>query len=302
MFDMLGDAVNTPLPALELPTGGDVTDHERTLWEQELLGVTISENPITRAMYALQDESIVFASQLTPDMNNMQKSSVGTVGSVEERTTRKGDPFVKVQFGLLGGDIELVIWSNMLPTTRHLWKQGTHVALTGTVKEHNGYLSISVDGAREYFLPGHEEATPLTNASPNSANPAQGAHNPRSVAPAASLHNPNQLKPAIPMVNNTGISNGNGASHVEAATTVPTEPALSIRVSETGVVAEDKSRFEDIISLLLNYKGNHPFVLEVETGERVVTLEMPFAIQPCDALVSNLSEMIGSENVLIPGP
>ena len=302
MFDMLGDAVNIPLPALELPTGGDVTDHERTLWEQELLGVTISENPITRAMYALQDESIVFASQLTPDMNNMQKSSVGTVGSVEERTTRKGDPFVKVQFGLLGGDIELVIWSNVLPTTQHLWKQGTHVALTGTVKEHNGYLSISVDGAREYRLPGHEETTPLTNAPLNSANPAQGANNPRSVAPAASSHSPNQLKPAMPMGNATGIANGNGASHMEAATTVPTEPALSIRVSETGVVAEDKNRFEDIIRLLLNHKGNHPFVLEVETGERVVTLEMPFAIQPCDALVSNLSEMIGSENVLIPGP
>jgi hypothetical protein len=30
-------------------------------------------------------------------------------------------------------------------------------------------------------------------------------------------------------------------------------------------------------------------------------LEMPFAIQPCDELVSNLSEMIGGENVLIPG-
>jgi hypothetical protein len=103
------------------------------------------------------------------------------------------------------------------------------------------------------------------------------------------------------MGNANGISNGNGASHAEAATPVPTEPALSIRVSETGVVAEDKNRFEDIIRLLLNYKGDHPFILEVETGERVVTLEMPFAIQPCDELVSNLSEMIGSENVLIPG-
>ena len=82
---------------------------------------------------------------------------------------------------------------------------------------------------------------------------------------------------------------------------MPTEPVLSIRISETGVVAEDKNRFEDIIRLLLNYKGDHPFVLEVETGERIVTLEMPFAIQPCDELVSNLSEMIGSENVLIPG-
>jgi hypothetical protein len=72
-------------------------------------------------------------------------------------------------------------------------------------------------------------------------------------------------------------------------------------VAETGVVAEDKNRFEDIIRLLLNYKGDHPFILEVETGERIVTLEMPFAIQPCDELVSNLSELIGSDNVVVPG-
>jgi hypothetical protein len=99
---------------------------------------------------------------------------------------------------------------------------------------------------------------------------------------------------------NAASPNGNGAAQQEPP--APLEPALSIRLSETGVVAEDKERFEDIIRLLLNYKGNHPFILEVATAEqRVVTLEMPFSIQPCDELVSNLSEMVGSENVQVPG-
>ena len=302
MFDMLGDSVDTPLPSLELPVGGDVTDHERTLWEQELLGVEITENPITRAMYQLQDESIVFANQLTPEMNNMRKSSVGQVRTFEERTTRKGDPFLKIQFGLLGGDIELVVWSNVLVGTRHLWEQGAHVALTGTVKEHNGYLSISVDEAREYHLPGYEEAAPLNNDTANGTGTPGMAAQPAAVPQFGSQngdHNPNRLRPAVPM-GNVSSPNGNGAAQQEAP--APLEPALSIRVSETGVVAEDKNRFEDIIRLLLNYKGNHPFILEVATAEqRVVTLEMPFSIQPCDELVSNLSEMVGSENVQVPG-
>jgi len=108
--------------------------------------------------------------------------------------------------------------------------------------------------------------------------------------------NPNRLRPTAPMGNNTPAANGNGATQ-ESPT--PLEPAFSIRVSETGVVSEDKNRFEDVIRLLLNYKGDHPFILQVETGERIVTLEMPFAIQPCDELVTNLSELIGSENILI---
>ncbi|MDP6821920.1 MAG: DNA polymerase III subunit alpha [Dehalococcoidia bacterium] len=300
MFDMLGDSVDTPLPALELPSGGDVTDHERTLWERELLGVEITENPITRAMYQLQDESIVFANQLTADISGQRKSSVGQVGTVHELTTRKGDRFVSIQFGLLGGDIELVVWSNILAATEHLWKQGTFVSLTGSVRERDGRVSISVEEAREYRLPGHEEAVPLTNASPGQ---------PGAPAQAPPPHNPNRLTPASPMGANpagiatgqNGATNGNGASSGHSESPVPAQPAMSIRVSETGVTSEDKDRFEDIIRLLLNYKGDHPFILEVETGERVVTLEMPFAIQPCDELVSNLSELIGSENVLIPG-
>ena len=74
-----------------------------------------------------------------------------------------------------------------------------------------------------------------------------------------------------------------------------------MRVTETGSAAEDKYRFEDIIRLLLNYKGNHPFMLEIATGDRIITLEMPFAIDPCDELAAHLGELIGSENVLMPG-
>ncbi|HCV26843.1 MAG TPA: DNA polymerase III subunit alpha [Dehalococcoidia bacterium] len=296
MFDMLGDAVDTPLPALELPSGGDVTDHERTLWERELLGVEITENPIMRSMYQLQDESIVFANQLTVDLVNLRKSSVGQVGSVHEGTTRKGDRFLRIQFGLLGGEIELVVWSNVLVITEPLWKQGTFVSLTGTVREREGRVSISVEDAREYRLPGHEEAAHLTNNSPSQSGAETGAGPTAQAAQAVPSQNPNRLRPTAPMGNNTPAANGNGATQ-ESPT--PLEPAFSIRVSETGVVSEDKNRFEDVIRLLLNYKGDHPFILQVETGERIVTLEMPFAIQPCDELVTNLSELIGSENILI---
>ena len=101
------------------------------------------------------------------------------------------------------------------------------------------------------------------------------------------------------------ISNGsvkeNGPTTPQQEAPAPQESTLSVRVTETGVIVEDKNRFEDIIRLLLNHKGPHPFVLEVETGERLITLEMPFQIQPCDELVSNLSELIGETNVTLAG-
>ena len=319
MFDMLGDAVDTPLPALELPSAGDVTNHERTLWERDLLGVEISENPITRSMYQLQDESIVFANQLTPDMSGQRKSSVGQVGIARELTTRKGDRFLSIQFGLLGGDIELVVWSNVLQVTEYLWKQGTFVSLTGSVRERDGRVSISVEEAREYRLPGQEEAVTATNQHPTRQGEAI-----RPPVPAAPAHSPatNGVTPPYPAAAETRApfsppangssgankyNNGNGGAHATPppAVTAPAATAqpqsFSVRVAETGSAAEDKYRFEDIIRLLLNYKGDHPFMLEIETGGRIVTLDMPFAINPCDELTSNLRELIGSENVLVTG-
>lgn len=300
MFDLLGDAVDTPLPALELPTNADVTDHERTLWERELLGVEITENPITRAMYQLQNESIVFANQLTADMSGQKKSSVGQVGLVRDLTTKKGDRFISVQFGLLGGDIELVVWSNVLGPTESLWKQGTFVSLTGSVRERDGRVSISVEEAREYRLPVHEEEGSLNNDSQITS----GMHSQKGSTGQVSQQIPNRLKPATPM-QDVSISNGsvkeNGSTTPQQEAPAPQESTLSVRVTETGVIVEDKNRFEDIIRLLLNHKGQHPFVLEVETGERLITLEMPFQIQPCDELVSNLSELIGETNVTLAG-
>ena len=139
-----------------------MTSHDRTRGGRELLGVGISESAVTRAMYQLQTESFVFATQLTADLAGQRKSSVGQVGIVRELTTRKGDRFVSVQFGLLGGDIELVVWSNVLAVTEDLWKQGTFVSLTGSVRERDGRVSIPVGEAREYRFPGPEESPTST--------------------------------------------------------------------------------------------------------------------------------------------
>ena len=48
MFDMFGESVATPLPALEL-VDADVSKAEMLAWEKELLGVYVSEHPFSSA-------------------------------------------------------------------------------------------------------------------------------------------------------------------------------------------------------------------------------------------------------------
>ena len=263
---------------------------------------------------------MVFANPSAVDLACPPKSSVGQVGIVRELTTRKGDRFVSVQFGLLGGDIELVVWSNVLAVTEDLWKQGTFVSLTGSVRERDGRVSISVEEAREYRLPGQEDSTTLTNqdqgqpgaaispAATTTPAPSQTVNNgsTENGVPASRAMAENGAQFSAPATGSSGAirysnGNGNGARPEQPGASSAQAQHLSVRVTETGSAAEDKYRFEDIIRLLLNYKGDQPFMLEIATRDRIVTLEMPFAIKPCDELAAHLCELIGSENVLMPG-
>ena len=64
---------------------------------------------------------------------------------------------------------------------------------------------------------------------------------------------------------------------------------------------EDRGVLEDVVKLLLNYRGESPVILEVATNGNVVKLEMPFAkVEPCDELRDNLAELVGPENVAVP--
>ena len=74
-----------------------------------------------------------------------------------------------------------------------------------------------------------------------------------------------------------------------------------VRLMESGHLTEDRGKLEDVVRLLLNYRGETPVTLEVATDGNVVKLDMPFAkVEPCDELKSKLSELVGADNVAIP--
>ena len=74
-----------------------------------------------------------------------------------------------------------------------------------------------------------------------------------------------------------------------------------VRLKESGHLTEDRGKLEDVVRLLLNYRGETPVTLEVATNGNVVKLDMPFAkVEPCDELKSKLADLVGADNVAIP--
>ena len=291
MFDMFGESVDAPLPELGLSGADDITDHERTLWERELLGVEITQSPFSREMYALQDESIVFAAHLTADLAGQKKSAVGQVRAVRDLTTKKGERFLAVSLGLLDSPIEVVVWPNVLPATEALWEPGRFVSLVGAVRERDGRVSIAVDEAREFHLPGETPPEGPAPAPPDA--PPVGVP----VAPRP----PSVVAESRPLASPPPATNGASSPPSVTDDAPPSGGALLVRLRETGAAADDRLRLEDIVRLLLNYRGDDRLVLEVATDGRVVRLDMPFTVRPCEELTANLAELVGADNVHMSG-
>ena len=298
MFDLFGENSPVPIPEIEIPVTDDVNDRERTKWEKEMLGVELTESNFTREMYTMSDQFVVFATELTADKAGQSVHALGQIADVRSRTTKRGGQFLAMSLQLLDGGVELVVWPNVLETTEGLWQEGRYLTVKGQVREWDGRVSISVEEAREYIFPGTAEsdrspgrAEPLASPDPppqfDSPVPAKG--NGATVPPQRHVVAESAAGPIA-----TSTAETSNQAHTE-------EAGVMVRLMESGHLTEDRGKLEDVVRLLLNYRGETPVTLEVATNGNVVKLDMPFAkVEPCDELKSKLSELVGADNVAIP--
>ena len=82
MFDMFGDSVATPLPALEL-VDAEVSKAEMLSWEKELLGVYVSEHPFSSAPPSRSSKhTSALVSEITPELDGREVVIAGMVNDI----------------------------------------------------------------------------------------------------------------------------------------------------------------------------------------------------------------------------
>lgn len=329
MFDLLGDEVPTPAPDLGISSQDEVNESESILWERDLLGVEITESAFTREMQANADHFIVFASQVTGDRNGEKVGLLGQIRRVRELSTKRGETFLAVSVGMLDGEIEVVVWPNVLETTRGLWEDGKFVSVMGQIRERDGRVSVSANEVREYKYAGGgagtsdsateeqveqrpEEASIEPQVGRQGSGQAEAASDTnssdpvKSVAEAAGSSNGSYHIGVGDGISSNGPGNGaiaagaNGAAKGSSSGngTKKVAVGLIVRVVETDHPREDRYQLEDVVKTLLNFRGDEAVTLEIKIAEQTVKMEMPFVrVRSCPELTDRLTEMLGSENV-----
>jgi len=276
----------------------DVSDQEKAAWERDLLGMTLSHNPLI-ALAALNIEGVYNSlNQITEELSGQSISVLGFISTVIERSTKEGKRFFIVNLEIMGGILEIMVWPDTLIRTADVWQDGRLVLVTGRLRFRADQMSIACDTAIE-FDPDNPTLPP-----PPPANQWNGSNN----------NNGNGNGNRYAKKNN-GDVNGNGNVKKTADTNIsekkaqmttsydtPAEPQKVVRlaVTESDDPSQDAHLLREVIGVLLEYPGRDRVNLDIRTGERLVRMDLPVVSTGyCEALHRRLEELLGLDTVAV---
>ena len=289
MFDLFGESVPTPLATIVLPEI-DTPAVQLQTWEAELLGFSLStSSTLSGLAISSGSETIVFRSQIDADMGGKKVVLAGQVSSVTQRTTRDQRPFTIATLGLMDGTIDVFVWEELQRATEGLWENGRLVLVVGTVSVRGDQISISCSKASEYTV--DEEAGDKSEVRA----PAGESARPAVRQEAAHVNGPavSQPVPASAAITNTAVGSVVIPAPAQSANETPRR--LNLRIRETNQPVDDRTMLDDVMRLLLAYRGDDEVNLEIATEGHIVTMEWSMVrVTATSELEERLEELLGT--------
>ena len=188
---------------------------KKSVWEKELLGVSLSYNPLMSLAAADVGDGINSIDQLDEDMQGLTYTLLGHVAAVTERYTREQKKFLVVNFDLLGGPVEVLVWPDVLERTAELWSAGKLLRATGKLRLRGDGYSLACDQVAPFVPPdnlggdsGEESAARVMKESKAPAPTAANGHSDGDMVGAPEGQRRNNGNGG----GNSSGNNGNGAN------------------------------------------------------------------------------------------
>ena len=137
-MSLFGEATGVHLTAEEsllpsLSQAPEVDQKEILTWEKDLVGVYISEHPLTQALLKLQEVVTARAGALDEETSGQQVVVAGMVQRVRRHTTKKGDEMAFVTLEDLQGTCDVVVFPRVWKQSKHLWQPERILVVSGKV-------------------------------------------------------------------------------------------------------------------------------------------------------------------------
>jgi DNA polymerase-3 subunit alpha len=298
-------------------------------WERELLGVYISDHPLTRHLGDLSQVVTHTSSELRDAEQEQEVCVAGEVVTVRPYQTRNGKAMGFVTIEDVQGTIELVVFSRVWKDAGVWLEPGKIVLVQGKIDASRGDPKILVNSITTEF----SLVRPAADSEPGG--PRDGPDLPGPEAPdPGPMPAVEEIVEAIVIEAEADFEalaapppdivepKARSASTVERIPTSPaqgiwTDPALvadpearesgdqdprmlTIRLKSTGDLPRDARRMRRVHGLLVSYPGRDRFVFHVFEASRQYHLEFPNSTTGmCRDLYNQLTLLLGEGMVTV---
>jgi DNA polymerase-3 subunit alpha len=305
---------------LELPpsTGG-VPVRQQLTWEKELLGVYISDHPLTPYMEALTKVVTHFSAELGDAEHGQAVVVAGEVSHMRPYQTRSGKTMGFVTLEDLQGSIELVLFARVWADVSRWLAPGNIVLVRGKVDSERGDPKVLANEiTREITmvqsLAGAAAARRLPAGLParEPPPPEEGTTEPGRPSEVTSevWDEAEVLAVASPLAVPDVAVEATFANEAQVALTLLTEQPppeapgdprmLTLHLRSTGDRERDARRMRRVHGLLTSYPGRDHFVFHVYEASRRYHLEFPNSTTGfCAELQRDLVLLLGEGAVLV---
>ncbi len=290
LFDAMGSGNQETMRTIDM-TGEDADPKEKAKWERELIGVSLSHNPLLELAQLYVGDAVISLDQIGEDLDGDPVTLLGQISGVRERYTKDQKKFITVTLGLLGGAIEALVWPDALERMTENpndWDDGAIVMASGRLRDRSGQYSLHCEEIAEYSTSGTQKtAVKNTRRSPR-------GRKTKSTGKTASAKPPGRTEKTS--------EDAEEPTRESIRTPASSLAGVVLRITESGDHPRDAGSLRDAILVLLKHPGMEPVYLEIQTPDGPVLMEMPvISIQYSPELTGELQQTLGPDAVSLEG-
>ncbi|MBI4993833.1 DNA polymerase III subunit alpha [Candidatus Wolfebacteria bacterium] len=138
--------------SLQLKPVPTATSKEKLQWEKELVGLYISEHPLSVHSMKLQQnkvKSIKSVKEMNPSASSGFLRIAGVIGNIKKITTKTGKPMIFAKIEDLSDNMEVVVFEDILKKNPALWEENNVLIVEGKLSQRDVEPKIVVQSAIE---------------------------------------------------------------------------------------------------------------------------------------------------------
>ena len=298
-LSMFSDATGVHLAADEtiLPPADQVPDIPRKeilAWERELVGIYVSEHPLTQVMNRLDDVLSGSIGTLGEERSGQQVTVVGMVQRIYRHTTKKGNEMAFVTLEDMQGSCDVVVFPSVWRETKNIWRPEQMVVVNGKVdtsrRDEPSLLCSWVKRPEDVTVAAFSAAKGHDGGTPESTEMRAGS-------------TPGALRASPPPPSHFEDPGREESPPQTGPTRRGTNGPCTVRVTlkRTKEHAQDKRKLREIHDLLVSYDGQDQFVIHLADDDGGgVELKFPNqATAYCPDLLRDLEALVGNQGVRV---